>query len=56
MGKSVYGYGGVFGHVTWITHCFPLPIDAIHGFPLPIHRHFIKNGFDWPSGFREEDV
>ena len=45
---TIYGNGCHLGHVTWIfyTHiCNP--------FLLMLH---IKFGFDWPSGFRGEDV
>ena len=36
------------GHVTWTIYInFPSP------FPRRLH---IKFGFDWPSGFRGEDV
>ena len=45
---TIYGHGGHLGHVTstiYINFCSP--------FPMRLH---IKFGFDWPSGFREEDV
>ena len=41
-------YMGLLGHVTWIFHihiCYPFLL-----------MHHIKFGFDWPSGFRGEDV
>ena len=37
----IYGHGGHLGHVTCIIY---------------IHIGFIKYGFDWPSGFRENDL
>ena len=45
---TIYGHGGHLGHVTWTIYtnfCFPFP-----------RRLHIKFGFDWPSGFRGEDV
>ena len=45
---TIYGHGGHLGHVTWtidINFCSPFP-----------RRLHIKFGFDWPSGFRGEDV
>ena len=45
---NIYGHGGHLGHVTWTIYInFPSP------FPRRLH---IKFGFDWPSGFRGEDV
>ena len=45
---NLYGHGGHLGHVTWIIY--------IHiGYPFLSMLH-IKFGFDWPSGFRREDV
>ena len=45
---TIYGHGGHLGHVTWTIYTkFPSP------FPRRLH---IKFGFDWPSGFRGEDV
>ena len=45
---TIYGHNGHLGHVTWTIyinlHC-----------PLPKRLH-MKFGFDWPGGFREEDV
>ena len=44
----IYGHGGHLGHVTWTSY--------IHiGSPFLLMLH-IKFGFDWPSGFREEDL
>ena len=42
------GPGGQFGHVTWTIY-----INFRSPFPRSLH---IKFGFDWPSGFRGEDV
>ena len=36
------------GHVTWISYIYI-------GSPFLLMLH-IKFGFDWPSGFREEDL
>ena len=45
---TIYGHGGHLGHVTWTIYTnFRSP------FPRRLH---IKFGFDWPSGFRAEDV
>ena len=45
---SIYGHGGHLSHVTWTIYTkFRSP------FPRRLH---IKFGFDWPSGFRGEDV
>ena len=45
---AIYGHGGHLGHVTWTIYTnFRSP------FPRRLH---IKFGFDWPSGFRGEDV
>ena len=44
----VYGHRGHLGHVTWIIYIY---ID--YPFLLMLH---IKFGFDWPSGFRGDDV
>ena len=44
----VYGPGGRLGHVTQMQRtnfCLPYP-----------RRLHIKFGFDWPSGFRGEDL
>ena len=43
-----YGRGRHLGHVTQMLRanfCYPYP-----------RRLHIKFGFDWPSGFREEDA
>ena len=45
---TIYGHGGHLGHVTWIIY-------------INLHSHFLrmlhmKFGFDWPSGFRGEDL
>ena len=45
---TIYGHGGHFGHVIWTIY---IKFRS----PLPM-RHYIKFGFDWPSGFVEEDV
>ena len=45
---TIYGRGGHLGHVTQMPRtnfCSPYP-----------RRLHIKFGFDWPSGFREEEV
>ena len=45
---TIYGHGSHLGHVTWTIYtnfCSPFP-----------RRLHIKFGFDWPSGFRGEDV
>ena len=42
---TIYGHGGHLGHVTWIIY--------IHIDNTILH---IKYGFEWPSGFRGEDV
>ena len=44
---TIYGRGGHLGHVTWTVY-----INYRSPFP---RRLYIKPGFDWPSGFREED-
>ena len=44
----LYGHGGHFGYVTLIIY--------IHiGYPFLLMLH-IKFGFNWPSGFRGDDV
>ena len=44
----MYGHGGHLGHATRISY--------IHiGSPFLLMLH-IKFGFDWPSGFRGDDV
>ena len=45
---TIYRHGGHFGHVTWTIY-----INFRSPFPRRLH---IKFGFDWPSGFRGEDV
>ena len=45
---TIYGHCGDLGHVTW-TICTKF------GSPFP-RRFRIKFGFDWPSGFRGEDL
>ena len=45
---TTYGPGGHLGHVTWTIY-----INICSHFPRRLH---IKFGFDWPSGFRGEDV
>ena len=45
---TIYGHGGHLGHVTWTIY-----INFRSPFPRRFH---IKFGFDWPSGFREEDL
>ena len=45
---TIYGHGGHLGHVTWTIY-----INFLSPFPRRLH---IKFGFDWPSGFRGEDV
>ena len=42
------GRGGHLGHVTWTIY-------TNFGSPFPRKPH-IKFGFDWPSGFRGEDL
>ena len=47
-GFTINGHGGDLGHVTW-TICTK--------FGSPFSRRLrIKFGFDWPSGFRGEDL
>ena len=45
---TIYRHGGHLGHVTWTNY-----INFRSPFPRRLH---IKFGFDWPSGFRGEDV
>ena len=47
-GFTIYGRGGYLGHVTWTIY-------ANFG-SLFLSRSHVKFGFDWPSGFRGEDV
>ena len=45
---TVYGHGGHLGHVTWTIYI---------NFRSPLLRMlYMKFGFDWPSGFRGEDL
>ena len=45
---TIYGHGGHLGYVTLIIY--------IHiGYPFLLMLH-IKFGFNWPSGFRGDDV
>ena len=45
---AIYSPGGHLGRVTWTIYInfHSLFLRALH----------LKFGFDWPSGFREEDV
>ena len=45
---TIYGHDGHLGHVTWTIY-----INFLSPFPRRFH---MTCGFDWPSGFREEDV
>ena len=45
---TIYGRGGHLGHVTQISRSHFRP-----HYPGMLH---IKFHFDWPSGFREEDL
>ena len=45
---AIYSHGGHLGHVTWTIY--------IDFFSLFIRMLHMKFGFDWPSGFRGEDV
>ena len=45
---TIYGHDGHLGHVTWTIY-----IHFHSPFQMRLH---IKFGFDWPSGFRGEDV
>ena len=45
---NIYGHGGHLGHVTWIIYI---------NFHSPCLRMLhMKFDFDWPSGFRGEDL
>ena len=45
---TICGRGGHLGHVTWTIYIY---------FPSTFPRRLqIKVGFDWPSGFREQDL
>ena len=45
---TIYGSGGHLGHVTWI-----LQSNFRSPYPGLLHITF---HFDWPCGFREEDL
>ena len=45
---TIYWHCGHLGHVTWIIYIY---ID--YPFLLMLH---IKFGFDWPTGFKGDDV
>ena len=45
---NINGRGGHLGHVTWTIY-----INFRSPFPRRLH---IKFDFDWPSGFRGEDI
>ena len=45
---TIYGHGSHLGHVTWIIY-----VHIDYPFLLMLH---IKFGFDWPSGFKGDDV
>ena len=45
---TIYGRGRHLGHVTWIS-----PSNFRKLYPWMLH---IKFQFDWPCGFREEDL
>ena len=45
---AIYSHGGHLGHVTLTIY------TNIRS--LFLRMLYIKFGFDWPSGFREEDV
>ena len=45
---TIYGHGGHLGHVTQMPR-------TNFRFPYPKRLH-IKFGFDWPSGFGEENL
>ena len=44
----MYSHGGQLGHVTLTIY--------INFHSLFLRMFHIKFGFDWPSGFREEDL
>ena len=47
-GFAIYSHGGHLGHVTWTVYT---------NFRSPFLRMLhMKFGFDWPSGFRGEDL
>ena len=43
----IYSPGGHLGNVTWTIFLFPIPTDV---------PHKVCFGFDWPWGFKGEDV
>ena len=46
-GFAIHSHGGHLGHVTWAIY------TNFHShFPMMLH---IKFGFNWPSGFRDEN-
>ena len=45
---AIYSHGGHFGHVTWTIF-----INLRSPFVRMLHMKF---GFDWPSGFRGEEL
>ena len=45
---AIYSHGGHLGHVTWTIY-----INFRSPFLRILHMKF---GFDWPSGFRGEDL
>ena len=45
---TIYGHGGHLGLVTWTIY-----INFRSPFLRMLHMKF---GFDWPRGFREEDL
>ena len=45
---TIYRHGGHLDHVTWTFY-----INFLSSLP---RRLQIKFGFDWPSGFRGEDI
>ena len=48
MVLTIYGHGGHLGHVTWTIY-----INCQSPFLRMLHMKF---GFDWPGGFRGEDL
>ena len=45
---TIYSYGGHLGHLTWTIY-----INFRSPFLWMLHMKF---GFDWPSGFRGDDL
>ena len=45
---AIYSHSGHLGHVTWTIY-----INFFSAFLRMLHMKF---GFDWPSGFRREDL